>query len=168
MVLSFFSTAPSYTVDITCSVCGSSKTKIRTVANTNSNRIKAKGIKDLQEALDVDKVNKTRKCCGENRRLNINYGPHLLIDVQLGFPKPTKFSDIPPYIMVNEQRRYQIAGIVAYQGGYESSTVVHYVGYAFVETNWQKYDDTSSSNTPDLMNDHKIQIDPLFLFYTLH
>ena len=129
--------------------------------------IKTNGISDLQQALEIVEGNKTRKCCGENQRLNTHYGPHLIIDVQLGLRKSTKFSDMPPCITVNENTQYQIAGLVTYQGTYDSTTVGHYVGYAVVGTNWLKYDDTSSSSTPDSINDHAIEIDPHLLLYTL-
>ena len=158
-----FSTTPSYVTTYTCQLCNSSKTENFIEAHIDLQIIKDCGIKNLSRSLEL-RPKKEKKCCMNIMDVNTHYGPHLLINVEIGESNQLSIFNIPRFVEVAKNIKYKIVGFVGYQGEYIPTLPGHYVGYSYVELHWLKYDDLASSKSPESVSSNSI-VDPQILLY---
>jgi len=96
------------------------------------------------------------KNCGNKVFSEITPETHLLIDVehayhstllaQMGFfnsPKNILLSEVPTHLCIKNEK-YQLIGLICYNGSTEQQTLGHYITYYYRITyagSWEEYDD---------------------------
>lgn len=161
--MELFSDVPSYSVTYKCRTCKKSKEENFIVASLQFQIIKNLGIQSLNDALMLP-PNERRKCCNKNMNCDVEYGPHILINVEIGSSNSLRICEIPQQIDVKQNDPYKIVGFVSYSGEYDPGFPGHYIGYCLVGNQWIEYDDLSSSDSADRVNSELI-VDPQVLLY---
>lgn len=138
--VALFTASPSCIVTSRCSQCKKSSTRSYVTISANIDSLK-EGFHKLNEAVE-NSFPDVKECCGELKEESRNYGPHLLIETDIGENNLICLQNISLQLNLNTVC-YELAGIVTYSGSFRKNSMGHYTACVPVSENYIQYNDSS-------------------------
>lgn len=139
MAVSLFVNAPSCKIIFKCKFCNDTVERYYSIISANFDSLK-EGFHKMEEAIE-NLFCLRKRCCKGIATVHKNYGPHLIVDTELGEEIFTPLHSVP--LELNLSRTYKLAGIVAYSGIFRTCSIGHYTAYVKMSERWIQFDDMS-------------------------
>lgn len=150
---------PSYVRTKSCPTCKKESVKRSVIMSVDFDKWIENGACRILDALNWDD-SRTRPCCEQLPICNVQYGPHILIETDIGGDKREPLMDFPDHLTIPGHETYQLTGVVAYEGSYKKNSVGHYTAYIKTASSWLLFDDTKAKAKPQYIGrDIEVQAD---------